>query len=113
MTDDAGELRDRVTFQRFIGERDALGDLQYRDDSNWEDAFTVWARVQTISAGEFYRAEQSQSEVTHNIKIRYREDVLAEMRVRCRDRVYRIMAPPIDLQGGRQWMLIKVMELVK
>ncbi len=35
--DDAGELNRKVTFQRFIGEGDIVGDYQYLDDSNWED----------------------------------------------------------------------------
>lgn len=111
-TDDAGELRDRVTFQRFNGNQDALGDPLYHRDAYWIDAFTVWGNLRTIGAGEFYRAEQSESYVTHNIKIRYRTDVRADMRILIGSRRFRIQAPPIDLTGTRQWMQIKVQELV-
>lgn len=110
--DDAGELRDRVTFQSFNGNHDSFGDPLYHRDEYWDDAFTVWGSLRTISAGEFYRAEQSESYVTHNIKIRYRTDVRADMRVVIGDRRFRIQAPPIDLTGTRQWMQIKVQELV-
>ena len=109
--DDAGQLDRRITFQRFIGERDALGDLHYLDDARWTDAFTVWAQVRSIGAGEFYRAEQSESFVTHNIKLRYREGILAEMRIRCGEKRYRIKSPPIDPEGKRQWLLFKAEEL--
>lgn len=112
ITDDAGELNRRVVFERFVGERDSVGDLRYLDDAQWADEVKVWASVRSIGAGEFYRAGQSESYVTHNIKIRYREDIRAEMRVRCGDRRYRIKSPPIDLGGGRQWLLLKVEELV-
>ena len=110
--DDAGELRDRVTFQRFKGNRDALGDPLYHRDEYWEDAFRTWANVRAISSGEYYKAEQSESYITHTIKIRYRTDVQAEMRVLLGSRTFRIESPPIDLTGGRQWMQLKVRELV-
>ena len=110
--DDAAELNRRITFQRFTGLRDGLGDPHYLDDERWADAFTVWGSVRSIGAGEFYRAEQSVSYVTHNVKIRYREDILAEMRIRCGEKRYRIKSPPIDLGGRRQWLLLKVEELV-
>ena len=111
--DDAADLSARITFQRFTGLRDALGDLHYLDDSCWADCVTCWACVRTISAGEFYRAEQSTSYVTHNIKIRYREGILAEMRIRRGRKRYRIKSPPIDLGGHRKWLLRKVEELVQ
>lgn len=111
--DDAGELRHRITFQRFNSRRDALGTPQYHKDENWTDVATVWAKVQEITSGEFYRAEQSDSYITHNIKIRYRTDLAAEMRVRWGARVFRIVSPPIDLTGSSQWMQIKAQELVE
>ena len=69
--DDAGELNRKVTFQRFIGEGDIVGDFQYLDDSNWEDVVTLWASVRTISSRQFMAAGQDQNEVTHDIKLRW------------------------------------------
>lgn len=110
--DDAGELNRRITFQRFNGNRDALGDPLYHRDEYWEDVTTVWGSVKAISSGEFYRAGQSQGYITHTVKIRYRTDIQAEMRVKCGGQVFRIESPPIDLTGMRKWMQLKVRELV-
>ena len=112
IVDDAGELDKHITFQRFTGERDAVGDLHYFDDSCWTDALKVWASIRTIGAGEFYKVGQSESFITHNIKIRYRSGILAEMRIKYKSRIFKILAPPIDLKGGGQWLLLKVQELV-
>ena len=111
--DDAGQLRERVTFQRFIGEADIVGDYAYLDDDNWEDALTVWAQVRTIGSREFMAAGQEQNEVTHNIKVRYRDwdtDVTCMRAVRG-DHVYRLLSPPMDLDGERRYQLIKAAEV--
>lgn len=111
--DDAGELNRKVTFQRFIGEGDIVGDYQYLDDSNWEDVLTVWANVRTISSRQFMAAGQEQSEVTHDIKIRWRSwdyNVVC-MRAVMLGKKYRLLSPPLDLQGGKKYQLIKAAEV--
>lgn len=110
-TDDAGELRNLITFQRFKGNRDALGDPLYHRDEYWEDVMTIHGGLKDLSSGEFYRAAQGESYITHTIKIRYRTDVRSDMRVRCGAKIFRIESPPIDLTGMRQWMQLKVREL--
>lgn len=111
--DDAGDLRDRITFQRFIGERDALGDLLYHRDECWEDVVTVWGQLKEIGSGEFYKAEQNVSYITHTVKIRRRFGVTSDMRIKCGSQVFRIESPAIDLTGERKWLQLKVRELVK
>ncbi len=111
--DDAAELNRRVTFQRFVGEADIVGDYQYLDDDNWEDVLTVWAQVRTIGSREFMAAGQEQNEVTHNIKLRYRlwgYDAVS-LRATCGDRVFRLLSPPLDLDGDRRYQLIKAAEV--
>ena len=111
--DDAGELNRKVTFQRFIGEGDIVGDYQYLDDSNWEDVVTVWANVRTISSRQFMAAGQDQNEVTHDIKLRWRSwdyNVVC-MRAVMLGKKYRLLSPPLDLQGGKQYQLIKAAEV--
>ena len=112
--DDAAELNRRVTFQRFTGESDIVGDFQYLDDSNWEDVITVWAQVKTISSREFMTAGQEQDEVTHNIKVRYRErdsDVTCMRATTSIGKRYKLLSPPLDLYGGKQYQLIKAAEV--
>lgn len=111
--DDAGELNRRVTFQRFTGERDIVGDFQYLDDSNWEDVTTVWGSVRSISSREFYAAGQETGEVTHTIKVRKRnwEQDPAAMRALVLGKRYRILSPPIDLGDGRSYQQLKAAEI--
>ena len=94
---DAGELNKRITFQRFVGEADLLGDLAYLDDDNWADEFTTWASIRTISGREFYAAGQEQGEVTHNVKIRHRSWTHnpVTMRAIYDGHVYRLLTPPL------------------
>ena len=111
--DDSSELDKRVTFQRFVGQRDALGDLHYLDDENWEDAVTVWAQVRTIGSREFMAAGQETSEVTHNIKIRRRswDYNVVTMRAKCGEQIFRLLSPPLDLSGKKRHQLIKAAEI--
>ena len=111
--DDAAALSERVTFQRFVGKADIVGDYQYRADENWEDVRTLWAQVRTVGSREFMTAGQEQSEVTHNIKLRYRswDYNVVTMRLRWRGRIFRLLSPPLDLSGGRRFQLIKAAEV--
>jgi len=111
--DDAGELNRKITFQHFIGEADPVGDFAYLDDDNWEDDFTTWASVRTISGREFYAAGQEQGEVTHNIKIRTRpwSRDPALMRAVCGEHKYRLLTPPLDLGTDRVYQQIKAAEV--
>jgi SPP1 family predicted phage head-tail adaptor len=111
--DDSSVLDKRVTFQRFVGEVDIVGDYQYLQDESWEDAVTVWAQVRTIGSREFMAAGQEQSEVTHNIKIRFRSwdyNVVC-MRAKCGGKIFRLLSPPLDLSGGKRYQLLKAAEV--
>ena len=111
--DDAAELNRRVTFQRFIGEADSVGDFQYLDNSCWENVVTVWAQVKTLSSREFMTAGQEQNEITHNIKLRRRSwdaDVTC-MRAVMLGKRYKLLSPPLDLDEGRRYQLIKAAEV--
>lgn len=110
---DAGELNKRITFQRFVGEADLLGDLAYLDDEKWADEFTTWASIRTISGREFYAAGQEQGEVTHNVKIRHRSWTHnpVTMRAIYDGHVYRLLTPPLELGGDKRYQQIKVAEV--
>ena len=111
--DDAGELDRRVSFQRYVGEADIVGDFQFQEDDNWTEVFTTWASIRSIGSREFYAAGQEQNEITHNIKVRRRSwsgDVTA-MRITWKDRIYRPLSPPIDLGTDRRYQQIKAAEV--
>lgn len=111
--DDSSALDKRVTFQRYVGEADLVGDYQFFDDANWEDVLTVWAQLRSIGSREFLAAGQEQSEVTHNVKIRARswDYNVVWMRLKCGSRIFRLLSPPLDLAGTKRYQLIKAAEL--
>ena len=111
--DDAADLNRRVTFQRFVGDADIVGDFDYLDDGNWEDVITLWAEVKSISSRECMAAGQEQNEVTHNIKIRYRswDYNVVTMRAVMLGKKYRLLSPPLDLYGEKRYQLIKAAEV--
>ena len=91
----AGMLRHSVTLQRFQQGQDAYGGPV----ETWEDVATVWASLEAMSGREFFASQQAQSEVTQRIRIRYRADVTADMRVIHNGKVFNIVAPLPDNRG--------------
>lgn len=91
----AGSLRHRVTLQRFRCGRDAYGGPV----EDWSDVATVWASLEAVNGREFFAGQQAQSEVTRRIRIRYRPDVTADMRVIHQGTVFNIVAPLPDNRG--------------
>ena len=81
---DPGKMRHRITFQRFSGALDDFGDPLQADAANWTDVATMWAAIDPISGREFYAAEQSQSEVSHKIRCRYRTGLDTYGKRRCK-----------------------------
>ena len=90
----AGMLRHRVTIQRQELVFGKFGAPLH--DKVWENVATVWASLEAMSGREFFASQQAQSEVTQRIRIRYRPDVTADMRV---GKVFNIVAPLPDNQG--------------
>ena len=111
--DDAAELNRRITFQRFVGEADLVGDYRYLDDDDWEDVFTVWGGSKSISSREFMTAGIDQMEVTHNLKVRRREwpEDVRTLRAVILGRRYRLLSPPIDVGDEKRYQLIKAAEV--
>ena len=108
---DPGKMRHRITFQTFTGSLDDYGDPLMSEDANWTDAATVWAAIDPVSGREFYAAEQSQSEVTHKVRCRYRSGLTTAMRVRYGTRKFKIISI-INWEERGESLLIMCRELV-
>lgn len=87
----AGKLRHRVKLQRY-----ALGSPEQTasgaPDGAWADYITVWASVEPLNGRELFAAQEHHSEVTHRIRIRYRDGVTADMRVNFEGVIYSVGA---------------------
>ena len=72
-----GSLRHRLIVQRPDRTLDAGGGATII----WTDIATVWGAVEPISGRETIVAERPQATVTHKVRVRYRADVDARMRI--------------------------------
>ena len=57
----------------------------------WSDYCTVWAAVWPIRAREYVNMAQTQSEVTHSVRVRHRSDLTTKMRIKFGDRYLNIL----------------------
>lgn len=96
-----GELRHRITFQKEIKTPDGHKGFV----SQWQDVVTVWASIEPLSGREYFYSHQIKAEVTHRVKIRYREDITVKMRIKHRDRVLEIESI-LDLKEAHQTLEI-------
>ena len=95
-----GDLRCRVTFQRQQKVPDGRGGWT----TQWVDDVTVWAAVTGLRPYERIVAQQTQSAATHQVIIRYRKGITADMRLVHDGRYLYLQGPPIDPDGRRRWL---------
>lgn len=88
-----GHLRHRVIIQQPVETKDHLK----RPSTDWADFATVWAAVEPLRGREFMLAQNTNSELTVRIRIRYLPGVTNAMRVKYGDRIFNIQSPPIDV----------------
>jgi SPP1 family predicted phage head-tail adaptor len=93
MTMKIGDMRHRITFQKPLETPDG-----YKGHTvQWQDVVTVWASVEPLSGREYFYSHQIKAEVTHRVRMRYREGLTVKMRVKHLDRVLAIESL-LDLQ---------------
>lgn len=94
-----GGLRRRVTLQTETHVSDEAGGYTV----GWSDVATVWVEVTPLSGQERYAARRIQAQVTHRVRMRYREGVTASMRIVCGGRFFNIRAVLNRSEAGR-WL---------
>lgn len=87
----AGRLRHRGVIQAFV-----TGSPQYSPSGEpqaaWTDLATVWCSIEPLNGRELFAAQEHHSEVEVRIRIRYRDDVTAQMRVSHESKYYVVLA---------------------
>lgn len=91
----AGRLNRRVVIQQRLATENELGEKV----SGWSTVATVWANIMQKSGMESVRSDMQMSVVDASIRIRYRTDVNAGMRVLDGSTVYDIQAVILDRQN--------------
>lgn len=83
----AGKLKHLVQLQQRSTTRDPnIGS----EIVGWADVATVWAGFEPIRGREYYTAKQEHAETVARFTIRYRSDVVAEMRIVFQGKYYDI-----------------------
>jgi SPP1 family predicted phage head-tail adaptor len=104
-----GRLNTRVTIQRPLR---SPGPGGTQIDNGWEDIATVWANVRGLSGREYLMAQQAQSEVSHQVTIRYRSDVSPYHRLMVGGRELQIIAA-LDPDGRKTQLTLMCQEVVR
>ena len=68
----------------------------------WPRLCVVWAQVQPVGGREVLEGKQMEDDRSANIRIRYRADVTASMRVRWAGRTFDIMGVLHTNESGRE-----------
>ena len=97
----AGALRHRLTFQKKTEARNSFNEMVV----SYSDFVTVWGSVTPNAGRKFYESLQATSEVSGEIRIRYRSDILPTMRITNGDSTYEIVSIA-NVQGRSTELLI-------
>ena len=92
----AGRLNTRCVIQRRTGGTNDWGEPL---PEGWETHATVWASVKHLSGSEAIKADAEVSTVRASIRIRFRSDITAGMRVLIGLVPYEILAVQPDVAG--------------
>ena len=93
----AGLLRHRVSLQHRAIARNSWGD----ETNTWNTYDTVWASIRPLSGNERAAQAQAQTEISHDIRIRYHKVVKPQHRISYGDRVFEINAV-IDVEERKR-----------
>lgn len=104
-----GDMRKRFTFQKPIMTDDGRGSF----DTSWNDVVTVRGKKTTHRSDESVQAMKISGKAIHNIRIRYRTDILSSYRIREGSKYYNIVGPPMEVYfgPGRRYLDITVEEV--
>lgn len=98
-----GKLKHKITIEKKTKVSDGAG--------GWTETWmpfvsNVSASIDPISGKEFFEAQQTQSSVSHKIRIRYKPGVLPSMRVNFKGRIFAIESVINWEERNRDMMLM-------
>lgn len=94
-------MNDRITLQK-----PGPGTGRLRDAGDWEDLPSRWAHVKFQTGSEAIRANADIAIVKASIRIRAAKDIDASMRVKFKQWVFEIKAPPLPDDRDSRFMFL-------
>lgn len=82
----AGRLRHRITIENPVESPGAYNEARFI----WQKLIDTWASVKPLQGREYFASQQAQSEVTHEVMMRYCEGITPRSRVVFGERVFDI-----------------------
>lgn len=101
----AGSLRHKISLQQYILYDDGMGGQQ----EIWDEYAEVWARISPLSGTEAVVGMQLQDSISHDILLRYRDDVKAKHRVVYEGREFNIRSV-IDIEERKRFLQLRCEE---
>lgn len=95
-----GKMNERITIETSTRTRTASGGYS----TTYTPWITVWARIISISVRETLKSDQLIGEITHRVRIRYRDGINITCRISYKGKYFSIVGPPIDVQGRHRWL---------
>lgn len=105
----AGELKHRITLQKISGSTQNTCGEEVPQCADWK---TVRAAVEPLRGREYLEAQKLRAELTYRIKIRYLPGVEQDMRVKFKDRLFRIESIINLNEANREIHLICVEQVI-
>lgn len=103
----AGKLKHEILIQQQTTTQNNYGEPQ----NTWTTVFTCWANIKPLVGREFLDASRINSDLTHDVTIRYRDGVYPKMRISYDSRYFDIISV-INSQEAGQWLFLKCRELI-
>lgn len=103
-----GRMRQRVTFIKRIESVDELGQASQEE----QKYCSVWATLVPIKDGEYYDAEKIREELTWKLYVRYVDGITADMLIRYKDRLFKIISI-VDMNFRQRSLEILCVEYIQ
>jgi SPP1 family predicted phage head-tail adaptor len=83
-----GKLNKKIEIQQKTATTNEFGE----PENSWETFNNVWARINSISAKEYFSAQGFEHTVTHKITIRFIKGIKPDMRINYNGKIFEITA---------------------
>lgn len=101
----AGQLRNRITFQKQVISEDGYNAI------TWKDDFSKWASIETGTSNETELSGRVLGEITYTIKCHFSHRITAKHRIKHKNTFYEIVGEPINLDFANTVTLIQAREI--
>lgn len=104
----SSRLKRRVEIVQRCNNKDEFGEVE----TGFETIKTVYAEVKPVTGKSFFAAQQVNSEITHQVLIRYTSGISPSMCVRFKNRMFEILYV-MNYNEANESILLMCKELVK